>query len=163
MPRKPKKGRRKTSSGKPLPNAPQRLAAALSLFAEGERYSHVRTQLMETFSISHATAEADIKRAYVAIQEEVESEMPVISARVSNRLWSVALKAEKVGDFSAAVSALGRFAKLHGLEAPKVLHHTGGVTEEQKQLLAALRLTPLERQTRISELEGQGGEVESEP
>jgi hypothetical protein len=158
-----KKSKLTTAPGKSLPNAPQRLASALAWLADGERYLTVRNQLMETYSISHATAETDIKKAYQAIASELEAEVPQLTARVSDRLWRVALKAEKNADYSAAVSALARFAKLHGLEAPKKHHVTGGVTEEQKQLLAALSLTPIERQRRISELEGQAGEVESKP
>lgn len=152
-----------TAPGKSLPNAPQRLKSALSWLAEGARYLEVRTRLMETYSISHATAEIDIKKAYQIMADALEAEVPQLTARVSGRLWRVALKAEAAADFSAAVSALARFAKLHGLEAPKKLTVSGGVTEEQKQLLAALAMTPADRQRRIEELEAQGGEVESKP
>jgi hypothetical protein len=163
MPKKPKAGKPKTSRGKPLPNAPQRLATALALLGAGDRYMAVRAALMEKFAISHSTAEADIKAAYRVIHEETEAEAPQLTARVSQRLWAVALKAEKNADYAAAVSALGRFAKLHGLEAPKHVHHTGGVTEEQKQLLSALAMTPVERAKRIAELEAKAGEVGSTP
>jgi hypothetical protein len=167
MPKRPKKGKPKTSSGLPLPNAPQRLRFALDLLDEGERYMKIRQMLMDSFKISHCTAEEDIKRAYKVIADETEAEAPQLTARVGHSLWRVAKKAEREGDYSAAVSALGRFAKLHGLEAPKKHHVTGGVTEEQKQLLAALAMTPVERQKRIAELEAeaaqQGEEVESTP
>lgn len=163
MPKKPKAGKPKTSRGNPLPNAPQRLATALALLGEGKRYMAVRAALMDTFTISHSTAEADIKAAYLVIQEESEAEAPQLTARVSQRLWAVALKAERNADYAAAVSALGRFAKLHGLEPPKHVHHTGGVTEEQKQLLAALSMTPVERQKRIAELERDDAAVRAMP
>ena len=163
MPKRPKKGKPKTSRGNPLPNAPQRLASALALLGEGKRYLEVRAELMEKFAISHTTAEGDIKRAYQVIADEAEAEAPQLTARVGDRLWRVALKAEREGKYDAAVSALARFAKLHGLEAPKKLTVSGGVTEEQKQLLAALAMTPADRQRRIAELEAQGGEVESTP
>jgi hypothetical protein len=159
----PRKAKLTTAPGKSLPNAPQRLKSALAWLADGKRYLEVRTLLMETYSISHATAEIDIKKAYQVITDEAEVEAPQLAARVSGRLWRVALKAEAAADFSAAVSALARFAKLHGLEAPKKIQHSGGVTEEQRQLLAALAMTPADRQRRIEELDGQGGEVESKP
>jgi hypothetical protein len=159
-----RKAKLTTAPGKSLPNAPQRLASALAWLADGQRYLEVRTVLMEKYSISHATAEADIKRAYQVITDEAAVEAPQLAARVSGRLWRVALKAEAAADYSAAVSALARFAKLHGLEAPKNINVTAGVTEEQKQLLAALAMTPADRQRRIAELEGeQGGGVESTP
>ena len=159
----PGKAKLTTAPGKSLPNAPQRLASALAWLADGCRYLETRTQLMEKYSISHATAEVDIKKAYQVITDEAETEAPQLAARVSGRLWRVALKAEAAKDYSAAVSALARFAKLHGLEAPKKIQHSGGVTEDQMQLLAALAMTPADRQKRIAEIEGQGGEVESEP
>ena len=168
MPPKAKNGPQRTPSGAEVPVAPQRVRFALQLLDSGLRYNEVRRQVREKFKISKATAEKDIKRAYARIATEDEKERPQLAARISARLWRLAASAERAERYDAAVSALARLAKLHGLEAPKKHHVTGGVTEEQKQLLAALSLTPVERAKRIAELEQQvaaegGGEVESKP
>lgn len=164
MPKKRTKSKpRATSTGSVIDRAPHRTAFALTCFDAGDRYSEVRRKVMAKFKVSDSTAERDIERAYKAIGEENEKERHQLGARVSARLWRIATSAEKKEKYDAAVSALARLAKIHGLEAPKKLTVTGGVTEEQKQLLAALAMTPADRQKRIAELEGQGGEVESTP
>jgi hypothetical protein len=170
MPKKRTKSKpRRTSTGTPIDVAPQRTAFALRLMCDlGVRYSETRRRLMAKFGISDSTAERDIERAYKQMGERNEKERPHLGGHTSARLWRIAGKAEREGKYDAAVNALGRFAKINGLEAPKKHHHTGGVTEEQKQLLAALALTPVERAKRIAELEAEaaaegGGEVESEP
>ncbi len=159
MPKKPKKGPRKTSSGKVVPVAPQRMSYALALFGDGDRYSAVRTALMKRFKISDSTAEEDIRRAYKAIAEEDEKEKPQLAARVANKLWRVANDAHTAGEYAASASALGRLMKLHGLEAPKHVQVTGGISPEQRQLLDALAMTPAERERRMVELERAVGGV----
>src|SRR5262245_54132844 len=118
--------------------APHRVAYALELFGAGERYSAVRRALIAKYSISDTTAENDIEKAYKAIQVEAEKELPQLAARVSSMLWRIAGDARDDGDYSASVSALARIARLHGLDAPTMVRISGGVTEEQKQLLNAL-------------------------
>lgn len=163
MPPKAKNGPQLTSSGVPIPPAPQRVRFALQLLDEGLRFNECRRRVMDHFKVCKATAEKDIKRAYARIANEDEKEKPQLAARISARLWRIAASAERKEDFNAAVSALARLSKIHGLEAPKRVSVTGGVTEEQKQLLAALAMTPADRQKRIEELEAKQEEVESEP
>jgi hypothetical protein len=130
-----------------------RVQAAAQLLQTGARFTEARDQLAATFAVSTRQAERYIKAAYQDVLEAQETaERPHLKARASHRLWTIALKAERDGDYSAAVSALGRFAKLHGLDAPKEVAVTGTMTLEQEAMLGALRLTPLERDARIAEL-----------
>lgn len=137
--------------------APQRASYALELLEQGKRYGEVRRLLRERFGIGRATAERDIKRAYSAIADEDQAELPQLKARISAYQWRIAAEARAAGKYAAASTALGRLARLHGLEAPTKVE-VEGLDPNQLQLLKALQMTPAERQRRLAELEAGDGE-----
>lgn len=143
---------------------PVRVSYALRLFngKKGHRYNRVRELLMKKFDIARSTAENDIKRAYRVLAEEDTAEAPQIKARISARLWRISAKAEEIGKYEASISALGRLAKMHGLDAPTKVE-VDGISPDQVQLLKALAMTPAERQRRIAEIEGGAVDVGPDP
>src|SRR5690349_7352925 len=138
---KAKRSKQAASSRTEVKSGPHRVAHAITLLTDGARYGQVRDDLVRKFRVSRPTAERDIRSAYETIAAEVEREAPIRLARISTLLWRIAAEARAEGDYSASVSALGRLAKLLGLEAPKQLHHTvgGEEAEQAKAVMAALR------------------------
>jgi len=137
----------KTKGGKSLPNAPHRvLYAVRSLSRVG--YSATRNAIMQRWGVCQTSAENDIKVAYLQMANDAESERPQLRARETARMTRVAAKAEGDGEYGAAVQASARIAKINGLDVDVV--SVGGMTEEQRTMLAALQMTPIQRQQRIA-------------
>lgn len=143
-----------TESGKEVPSAPHRIRRAIRELTRGG-YSHTRDVLVDVFGICPRTATSDIKEAYRLIAEDAEAERPSLRAREVERMTRVALKAEQEGEFSAAVAASARIAKLNGLDVDIV--QVGGVTPEQQAMLSALVLTPYQRRQQIEEIRARIG------
>lgn len=135
---------------------PQRLAFALSLVSPAtgaaKRWTEARDLIMERWGIGERQAALDIRRAYLAIQERVNADMPTLAARVRDRLEAVALAAEEHGDWAAAAGALHKLGKLSGMEE--------GASEDSlvkklsdAALEAAIRQAVAERVERLSDAE----------
>lgn len=125
-------------------HVPQRLLYALELIdSQGQRlrYAAARRALMAHFKISDTTAEADLRRAYAVLSEAVQIEAPHLAAKVTGMLWDVAVRADRAGEYSAAVAALAQLAKISGAHAPKKLQITDGSslrTSEQRARIGEL-------------------------
>jgi len=127
-------------------HAPQRIATALKLLAEGKRYTEVRGALQAAFRISRATAERDLARAYAEIAAEAEAERPTLAARIADRIWRAMLRAERRKDDYLALAAIDRLVRLYGLgvERERVVVRDA-VDADDRELLDALKLTPAQR------------------
>jgi len=119
----------------PLDHVPQRLLFALErIDADGMRYTAVRRAIIQKFGVSDSTAETDIKRAYDVIAQAAAAEAPQLAARVTAKLWDVAMKAEAAadstvglpggGNYGPCIAALSQLAKISGAHAPKKIEVT---------------------------------------
>lgn len=152
----PAKEEQRTASGELVPNAVARVKVAQDQLTRGG-YQRTREILMDTFGICARTAASDIKQAYVLIAEDAEAERPQLRAREVQRMTRIADDAEKNGEFTAAIAASARIAKLNGLDVETIM--TGTVSPEQQAMLSALVLTPYQRRARAQELRDQLGSV----
>lgn len=163
----PRRGRRgRTPSNATADHAPQRLAAALKLLAEGERYTQVRAALQSKFQISRATAERDLARAYFEIALEADTERPTLAARISDRVWRLCLRAERRRDDHLALAAYQALAKLIGASDERVVVESS-MSMADRALLDALKFTPAQRQNQMREyteqLRAAGVDVDAAP
>jgi hypothetical protein len=133
----------------------RRVKRCLELLDLGLSYSRVMERIQEEFNVVQRTAERDLARSYEAIAKEEGDELPQRAARVSRGLWRIAHKAEQGQDWKAATSAFKQLSSIYGMDAPKKVQLSGGISPEQKALLDALQLTPTERLKRIGELSGE--------
>jgi hypothetical protein len=142
-----RRARRSFSSRASGDHAPQRLAAALKLLAAGERYTNARDALMAKFSISRATAERDLARAYAEIAAEAEAERPTLAARIADRVWRLGLRAERRKDDHLALAAYQSLAKLVGVGAERVVVESTDAAARAhiEAMHFALTLTPAQR------------------
>ena len=163
-PRRSRRGR--TPSNAAAAPAPQRLAAALKLLAEGERYTQVRSALQSKFQISRATAERDLARAYSEIALEADTERPTLAARISDRVWRLGLRAERRRDDHLALAAYQALAKLIGAGGERIVVESPMSTAE-RALLDALKFTPAQRQNQMraytDQLRAAGVNVDAAP
>lgn len=137
--------------------APVRLAFAVQALERGDRYGAVRAQLVVHFGISVRTAERDLVAAYAEVAAEYAAERPVIAARIGQRAWRLALRAEQTGDTHGALAALALVAKVAGLE--KGLPHEPTVTgsPHDRFILEALHYTNANRIAEIENLRRETG------
>lgn len=133
----------------------RRVAFALDELDEGTTYAKIVGLIMGEFGVTERTAERDMTRAYIVMGQAAGPDLEQRAARAERSLWRVAAKAEKDGDWKAAIGGFGRIASIYGMDAPKKVQVSGGMTVEQSALLGALQLTPTERQARIAELEAK--------
>lgn len=132
----------------------RRVKRCLALLDLGLSYSRTMEQIQEEFGVVQRTAERDLARAYEAIAKEEGDELPQRAARVSRGVWRVTHKAEQAQDWKAAIAGYKQLASFYGMDAPKKVQLSGGISPEQQALLDALQLTPTERLKRIEELSG---------
>jgi hypothetical protein len=135
----------------------KRLKRCLELLETGMLYSRVMEAIQSEFNVVQRTAERDLARAYEAIAAEEETELKSRAARCGRALWRVAHKAEAEGDYRGAIAGYGRLATVLGMDKPREIKVSGGMTLEQRALLDALQLTPAEREKEIAELRAAAG------
>lgn len=135
----------------------RRVKRCLELLDLGLSYSRTMEQIQEEFGVVQRTAERDLARSYEAIAKEEGDELPQRCARVSRGVWRVTHKAEQAQDWKAAIAGYKQLASIYGMDAPKKVQVSGGMTLEQSALLGALQLTNVERLKRIAELRGEAG------
>ncbi len=133
MPKKPKKS--KTTSGKPLPVGPTRVAFTQKARLEND-YSTARDLVMAKFKVSKATAERDIAQADALIADDAAVERPMLRIIETRRLQRVAAKAETDKQYSAVASLSREVAKINGLHAPKKI-------EVSQKVTVSMRITSL--------------------
>ncbi len=162
----PKKPRGSKTSGRVIPDArvakllsgrdPIRINFALEAWlAPGprpERYSTVRTLLMDTFGISRATAERDIRDARLMNAEHTISNLPMMRAESSEQLQRIADKQEQSLPM-ASIAALREMHSINGLHVNVV--SVGATSPEQQALIGALVMTPYQREQRIAKLRAE--------
>lgn len=143
----------RTSSGAIVPPGIERGAWAETQLLLSRRYGDVLDELMRKFDVAKSTAEEDIALARQRIAEAAEKDRPFLRERETERLARIADKAEKAGEYTAAVQASRALSRLNGLEVKIV--SVGAVTPEQQAMVGALALSPHQRQQRIAKLRAE--------
>ncbi len=158
-----RRGRRDQSqTTKPTTKVPQgqpaRVAHAVAALDRGDRYCAARDGLVARFGVTPRTAERDLKLAYEAIAAEHAAELPTIAARLSARIWRLALRCEKRRDEGGALAAYAQIAKLVGLGAAEHRVVVDPITAQERAMLEVLAMTPAQRLQEERELEMQRAE-----
>jgi len=161
-----KKPRRSTVKPRPpgheRPQAGKhRVAFALHLRDEGKRHGYIIPELMSRYGISRSQADEDLRRADVIIVERLEAEAPVVAGRMVARLERAIDAAEDAGDTRGMVAAIGELREWHGVGTTVTVKGSAGSSEAA--ILAAIKLTPAQRNQREAELLKMLGEEDLGP
>jgi len=113
------------------------------------RYTRVTAAIAARFGCDLSTAKRAMAGAKVVKLAQFLDDLPYMRAESSAQLQRIADTQEDTQPM-AAVAALREKHCINGLHVSIV--SVGGVTPEQQQAVAALSLTPYERQQRIAEL-----------
>jgi hypothetical protein len=134
---------------------PDRMRAVEILVQQYKPASEIVRVITAKFDCCERTVYDDIKVVWATLQTADGEERDVRKHQMRSTLRRLYSKTVGALDFKAAVTVLDRLCKLDGLYEPEKHHHTGAVSEEQKQMLVAIGMTPVERAKRIAELEAR--------